>query len=211
MKGSLKNKKILITCGPTCVPIDDMRVISNRSSGQLGFMIAQECLKKKARVTLLVGPVADNFLNGNAKVIKFFFFEELRKLLKLELKKKYDVVIHAAAVSDYFLKKTFKSKLKSDHDQLKLELVQTPKLINEIKRMSPGVFLVGFKLESKVNDSAVRSLSRKLFKEALCDLVVVNTNTHLKYRAWIINKSQHILFKGAGKRLLAQKLVTQLN
>jgi len=53
----LKNKRILITCGPTWVPIDGMRVISNRSSGQLGQTIAQDLTKAGAKVTLLEGPV----------------------------------------------------------------------------------------------------------------------------------------------------------
>ena len=82
--------RVLITCGPTWVAIDEVRVISNQSSGEMGHLIAQELLARGAQVTLLEGSVTHSWSNPSVKVIKYRFFDELEKSLKLELKKKYD-------------------------------------------------------------------------------------------------------------------------
>ena len=101
----LRQKKVLITCGPTWVPIDEMRVISNRSTGELGQRLAAGLAKSGARVTVLEGPVLQPLPVPGVRVIKSFFYDDLSRLLRLELKKKCDAVIHAAAVSDYRLKR----------------------------------------------------------------------------------------------------------
>ena len=75
-KCSLKNKRILITCGPTWVPVDTMRVISNQSTGTLGQMIAEGFAKAGAKVTLLEGPVTRQLKSKSVKVLKFVFFDE---------------------------------------------------------------------------------------------------------------------------------------
>ncbi len=109
-------KKILITCGPTWVPIDSVRVLSNISSGKLGQMLARELSKKGAQVTLLEGPVETPLTgaaSGKIRVLKFKTFDELFKNLKAELKKPWDAVIHAAAVSDYRPKPAEITKLSS--------------------------------------------------------------------------------------------------
>ena len=187
----LKNKRILITSGPVWVSIDDVRIISNRSSGQLGRILAKQLTQKGAKVDLLEGPIEFN---------KFF------KKFKNELKKKYEIVIHAAAVSDYRLKKPFQQKLSSRLKNFKLELVPTPKIINVVKKVAPHVFLVGFKLESTLNRKSVHQKCLRLFRDAQCDLVVANCVHGKKYQAYILNK-QDILTKVSSREELAQKLV----
>ena len=70
---SLKNKKVLITCGPTWVPIDDMRVIANRSTGEMGYLLAEAFAKEETKVTLLLGPVEEKALSKNVRKVRFTF------------------------------------------------------------------------------------------------------------------------------------------
>jgi len=187
----LGNKKILITSGSVWVSIDDVRIISNRSSGQLGRILAKQLTKEGAKVDILEGPVE---------------FDEFLKKFKHELKKKYTIVIHAAAVSDYRLKESFKQKLSSQLENLKLELVPTPKIIDVIKKIAPRVFLVGFKLEPALNRKSVPQKCLRLFEGARCDLVVANSVRGKEYQAYILDK-ERILAQASSREELAEKLI----
>ena len=93
--------RVLITCGATWTPIDDVRVISNVSSGEMGHLIARAFRSYGAFVTIIEGPVTHTLVDKEIKIIKYRFFDELARVLSQELLKKYDVIIHAAAVSDF--------------------------------------------------------------------------------------------------------------
>ncbi|HQO38768.1 MAG TPA: phosphopantothenoylcysteine decarboxylase, partial [Candidatus Omnitrophota bacterium] len=97
---SLKGKRILITAGPTWVSLDPVRVISNTASGETGRRLAYACAQAGARVTLLLGPGESPAPDRRICVRRFRFFEELDRSLRSELRKKYDAVVHSAAVSD---------------------------------------------------------------------------------------------------------------
>jgi phosphopantothenoylcysteine decarboxylase/phosphopantothenate--cysteine ligase len=200
--------RVLITCGATWVPIDDVRVISNVSTGEMGHLIAQAFSRKEAQVTLIEGPVTHSLADKKVKVIKYRFFDELARTLKTELLKKYDVVIHAAAVSDFKVKGHSKSKISSD-SSLTLKLVPNPKLINDIKRLSPESLLVGFKLESNLSPKSIFKTVKPLFTSAGCDLVVANT-INKGYKGFIVNADGDILSKANKKQLLADLLVKEL-
>ena len=194
------------------MPIDDVRVLSNISTGELGQTLAKELANKGAKVTVLEGPVPQALKLKSVRVLKFRFFDELQRLLNQELKKKYDVIIHAAAVSDFRLKRVFMTKLGSGK-RLKLELVPTPKLIESIKRKNPNAFLVGFKLEPNLSPNSAKGFARDLFKKAKCDLVVANSVSRGKYQGYIINR-QHILIYEKTKKQLTQilvKILTKIN
>ena len=205
-----KTKKILITSGPTWVAIDDVRVISNVSTGKMGEALVAACRKKHFDVTLLEGPVLNVNTRKDIRVIKFKFYDELLSLLKKELTKNYDVVIHAAAVSDYKLKKPFKTKLSSHLEHLKLDLVPTQKMIHLIKKINPRVFLVGFKLEPKLNVGVLRQKTQDLFKNAHCDLVVANSTNARHYCGYILHPSGKILAHPMSRAGLAHALVKLL-
>ena len=179
--------RALITCGPTWVAIDAMRVISNRSTGEMGRLIAACFRKIKVKVTLLEGPMS---------------FDEFAKKFKAECVKKYDIVVHAAAVSDFKPKSASKGKLGSDQ-ALNLRLVPTEKLVNAVKRLSPGTFLVGFKLESNLA-RAVKE-AKGLFTDAGCDLVVANSMAR-GYQGCVIDADGNVLVKAANKKNLAETL-----
>ena len=189
------NRRILITSGSIWVAIDSVRIISNRSSGQLGRILTKQLIKKGAKVHILEGPIE---------------FDDFLKKFKNELKKKYDVVIHAAAVSDYKLKGPFKAKVSSNLKELKLKLVPTPKIINLIKKIHPQVFLVGFKLEQDINEKSAGEKTRPLFEKASCDLVVANSARGKKYQAYILDQ-EHLLAQASSREELAGKLIKILD
>jgi phosphopantothenoylcysteine synthetase/decarboxylase len=195
--------KVLITCGPTWMAIDQVRVISNTSSGEMGHLIAESFLKSKAQVTVIEGPVTHSWTSAKAKVLKYQFFHELKALFQSELKKKYDIVIHAAAVSDFEVK-GHKGKMDSSK-ALKLNLVPTVKLIDFVKKISPESFLVGFKLEPGLNSGNAFKESRSLFSSG-CDLVVANS-IKPSYRAFVMDADGQIVMKTNHKKTLADHLI----
>lgn len=209
LKSKLRGKKILITSGPTCVSVDKMRVISNRATGELGQKIATALDKAGAEVTLLEGPVLNPFRHRSIRIEKFYFYDELASLIAGELKQKYDVVIHNAAVSDYRLAEPFDGKIDSGRKSLTLKLVPTAKLINSIKKMAPKVFLVGFKLEDFHNTKEIFNESRKLFNAADCDLVVAN-KLNGGYQGYIVSSDSEIVGKGSSRAELTANLVKAL-
>jgi len=197
--------KVLITCGPAWVPIDDVRVISNISSGEMGHLIARAFRSNGAFVSIIEGPVTHTLTDKKIKIIKYRFFDELARALNQELLKKYDIIIHAAAVSDFRVIGPLKSKI-SSQKALTLSLVATRKLIRDIKRLSPESFLVGFKLESNLNPKNVFKTTKPLFTQAGCDLVVANTLTN-GYQGFIVNSNGNILSKASSKRVIVKNLV----
>lgn len=197
--------RVLITCGPTWVKIDDVRVISNHSSGEMGHLIADACVKQGFKVTLLEGQVTHNWSNSRIKRIKYSFLDELQRLLRFELLKNYDCVIHAAAVSDFVPKKTHQGKIDSSR-ALSLELVKAPKLIEQIKKISPETFLVGFKLEPNLTLANVGKETRSLFVSAQCDVVLANS-IDKGYQAFIVDADGQVLAKAKTKRKIAEALI----
>ena len=201
--------RVLITCGATWTPIDDVRVISNVSSGEMGHLIAKSFSLSGAQVTIIEGPVTHRLIDKKIKIIKYRFFDELAGILKKELHKKYDIIIHAAAVSDFKVVGAAKRKISSDK-KLTLNLVATKKLIKDIKRFSPESFLVGFKLESHLNPKNIFETVRLLFTSSGCDLVVANTLKGGGYQGYILNADGDVLTKASNKKQIANSLVALL-
>ncbi len=204
----MKNFNVLITCGPTWVAIDQVRVISNVSSGEMGHLIADAFLKIGANVTVIEGPVTHPWQGKRARIIKYQFFDELSKTLKAQLRNKPDIVIHAAAVSDFKVTKVSKTKIASGK-ALSLALTPTEKLIQAIKAIAPNTCLVGFKLESKFNKGNIYKETKELFTESGCDLVVANSLNN-GYQGFILDADGRLLVKTKTKHAIAQHLVSLL-
>jgi len=203
---SFKNKKVLITAGPTWVPLDKVRVISNTATGKTGMLLANSLTRQGAKVTLLLGPVAACYVNRKVKVIYFKFFDELNALLKAKLKKnKYAVIIQAAAVSDYQPSVIARRKLSSDKQTLNLTLKQTPKIIDSLRKAMPGAFIVGFKFEPDLSVSKLIHKARSLLKRTALDLVVANTQRNKHYAAYLVGK-----YGNSGPYLSKEAMVKQL-
>jgi phosphopantothenoylcysteine decarboxylase/phosphopantothenate--cysteine ligase len=165
--------KILITAGGTSEDIDDVRVITNKSTGKTTASIADALLEAGFQVTYLH--------SANAAVPKlaceketFYSFNDLKTALEANLKEsEFSAVIHAAAVSDYSVTKQ-DGKISSDKDEIQLNLKKNPKLINEIKRQSPKSNLIGFKLTSGADEKTIQKKVDTLFEAANCDYVIQN-------------------------------------
>jgi phosphopantothenoylcysteine decarboxylase/phosphopantothenate--cysteine ligase len=185
---NLKGKRVLITAGPTWVPIDAVRVISNTASGSTGILLAQKLAEQGARVTLMLGPVERVYKNKTVRVINFRFFDELRSLLKSELKKTYyAAVIHTAAVSDYAPRiRKARKKISSELKALRLELKPTPKIIDSLRKISPGSFLIGFKFEPELKGNKLIRKARLLVQRAKLDLAVANSICNKQYVAYLV-------------------------
>jgi phosphopantothenoylcysteine decarboxylase/phosphopantothenate--cysteine ligase len=184
-----------------------VRVISNNSTGELGHCIVRALIKKEALVTLLQGPVLHSENLKSVRVIKFNYFDELSKLFKNELKKKYDCVIHSAAVSDYRPVRPVMTKMTSDLRKISLQLIPTEKLIAKVKTVSPNSFLVGFKLECRSNNSFLATKASRLIKNFGCDLVVANSQMSRRYTALIFDKHMRLLAKKTTRQGIAHRLV----
>ena len=136
---ALKNKRILITAGPTWVAIDSVRVISNTATGRTGILLAKRLAKLGAKVTLVLGPVGQEKFSKRIKIISFRFFDQLKSIILKEISStKYDAVIHSAAVSDYRPKKNYIRKVMSGKKVWDLILKPTAKIINCIKKLDPS-------------------------------------------------------------------------
>ena len=142
----LKNKKVLMTAGPTIEHIDPIRVITNQSSGKTGVGLASELISAGAKVTFVYGPGKEKAPKG-AKIINVLSSKDMFDAVKTELKKKFDIVIMAAAVADYILINPSKNKIKSSKNELKISLKKAPKIIDQIKKYQKDVLLIGFKAE----------------------------------------------------------------
>lgn len=206
MGSALKNKKILITAGPTWVPIDKVRVISNISSGATGAAIAQEAKRQGAKVTLLLGPGG---LVAGIKIVRFRYFEELQRLLDIEVKRGYDVIIHAAAVSDYMPVKVSSGKIRSGARSLTVRLKGTPKLIAGIRKKAKRAFLVMFKLEAGKSKERLLDSAYRAMLDAGAELVVANNAedvSETRHKAYIVDLGKKIIAvetkKELAKRLL---------
>lgn len=203
---NLKNKRILITAGPTWVAIDNVRVISNIASGDTGVMLAERLIGSGAKVTLILGPAGACCLNKKIRLLRFNFFAEFKKLICQELKsKKYDIVVHSAAVSDYRPFKVLPRKIKSGLRRWKLNLVPTVKIIDLIKKIDAAIYLVGFKFEPGAGKAMLIKNTRALIKRANLDIAVANTPQKNKYRAYILKQD-----KIYGPLLSKNKLVDKL-
>lgn len=204
----LKNKRVLITAGPTWVPIDSVRVISNIATGKTGILLAEELQRLGAKVTLLLGPVETCCLSKNIRLIHFKFFEELKNIIIKELRsKKYDVFIHSAAVSDYRPLRVDSQKVKSGKKIWQINLVPTLKIIDLIGKFKPSLLLVGFKFEPQARKKALIAETKNLIKRAKIDLAVANTvDDKSRYRAYIINNYNQIYGPMLNKKSLVEKL-----
>jgi phosphopantothenoylcysteine decarboxylase/phosphopantothenate--cysteine ligase len=168
----LKDKKILVTAGPTREPIDPVRFISNPSSGKMGFAVAKAAEYRGAKVTLITGPT--NLLDpNNVAVIRVNTAKEMA-LAVFDNFEDYDIIIKTAAVSDYRPKDYAEQKLKKEKDELILPLERTQDILKEIGRSKKEQVLVGFAAET---EHIERYAEQKLAEKNL-DIIVGNIVGH---------------------------------
>ena len=177
----LKNKKVLITAGPTVEQIDPIRAITNHSSGKTGVSLATELISAGAKVTFVYGPGKEKAPKG-AKIINILSSKEMQLAVKLELKKKFDIVIMAAAVADYVPTIQNKNKIKSSKSSMTISLKKAPKIIDQIKKYQKNVLLVGFKAETNLTKNQLIKSAEKKLKESSADMIVANDIGSIRYK-----------------------------
>lgn len=156
----LKNQRVLVTAGPTREPIDPVRFISNPSTGKMGFAVARAAEHRGAKVTLVTGPtvLADPF---DVDVIRVQTAEEMA-LAVLDRFESSDIVIKAAAVSDFRPQLAAGHKIKKGRAALTLELEQTVDILKELGRRKTHQVLVGFAAETEgLQENAAQKLAAK--------------------------------------------------
>lgn len=228
-------KKYVITSGGIGEKIDNVRKITNSSSGKLGMTIANHLLESKSDITIYY-VCSKNALRPSNKRVKIIevagtldLKDKVESLLKNE---KIDYFIHTMAVADYMvdyvttvdkMKKSFlnnsdmevikDTKISSYENNLVLVLKPTPKIISLIKKESPLTYLVGFKLLDSVSKKELIEVATRLRDKNKCDLVVANDLEDIRnkeHKAYIIDKEDKIV-EASDKEDIAKKLVRMMD
>ncbi|MBT8173707.1 MAG: bifunctional phosphopantothenoylcysteine decarboxylase/phosphopantothenate--cysteine ligase CoaBC [Nitrosopumilus sp.] len=207
----LKNKRVLMTAGPTLEYIDPVRVVTNLSSGKTGVLLASELISAGSKVTIVYGPGNEKPPKG-AKIINVKTGKEMFDAVKNELKKKFDVVIMAAAVSDYTPENVSKSKIKSDKKSLTIRLKKAPKIIDLVRKFQKDALLIGFKAESNISKSALIESAQKKLKDVDANIIIANDigtkyQKNPDYNQILIIDNKKIVSSGLKKKEKIVKLI----
>lgn len=166
----LKNKKVLLTAGPTYEAIDPVRFIGNHSSGKMGYAIAETAAALGAHVYLVSGPTYLSVTHTNIEVIRVTSAEEMYHAAH-QYFENVDIAILSAAVADYRPERIAEEKIKKNDGALTLHLTKTKDILASLGEIKKNQFLVGFALETQNEEANAKS---KLKKKNL-DLIVLNS------------------------------------
>ena len=165
---------VLITSGPTHEYIDATKYITTPSSGLTGYYFAREAMARGAEVTLIEGPVSI----GDPPGVEVYRVESVLEMyetaIKLVSKRSYDLAILTAAPLDFYVKDRVSGKLSSDLDRVVIELVQAPKIARDLKRFSPGTFLIAYKAEVGIAEEELITRTMKRVNEGDWDLALAH-------------------------------------
>ena len=172
-KKDLEGRRIIVTGGPTAEFIDPVRVITNFSSGKMGVALAREAWLRGADVSYIFGGRLAPVENVRSK--RVVTTEEMRDAALEELERgKCDAFIMAAAPADFGPEQPSKEKIRTRDGALSLRLNPSPKIIDEVRKRWPKVFLVAFKAETApVKDDLIEA-AKRFGKESGADMVVAN-------------------------------------
>jgi phosphopantothenoylcysteine decarboxylase/phosphopantothenate--cysteine ligase len=169
-KRDLAGKSILVTAGPTREPIDPVRYLSNRSSGKMGYAIADAARRRGANVTLISGPTARPEPPGVA-ITRVRTADEMHAAV-MAAAPQNQIVIKAAAVADFAPANVADHKIKKKEgvDELTITLRKTPDILADVAKLSPKPFIVAFAAET----SDVEAHAREKLQRKGADLIVAN-------------------------------------
>jgi phosphopantothenoylcysteine synthetase/decarboxylase len=190
-------KKVLITGGHTEIPIDKVRSITNIFKGKTACDITNYFIKD-CDVTLIGNPAMKALTSQKCKFIPYTTYDDLySEMYKNISLNKYDVIIHSAAVSDYYVSGVLTSpggekldssaKISSSYDKLYLELSQTRKIVDDIRPMwGFKGYLVKFKLQVGISDSELLKIARASRVASKADMIVANCLETAMQKAFIV-------------------------
>ena len=171
IRHDLENETVLVTAGPTCEDLDPVRFLTNRSSGRMGFAVAEAAARRGAHVILISGPVSLEAPTGVERV-DVRTTEEMHRAVLANLDRA-TVVVMAAAVADYRPVISHASKLKRGTERLSIELEPTADILADVSRRRGERLLIGFAAETE----HVAEHARRKLKEKAVDLIVANDVT----------------------------------
>lgn len=173
--------KILVTSGGTQEPIDQVRVLTNKSTGSTGAAIADELTEMGFEVTYLHSE-SSALPSSSVQLRSFTSFETLQnQLINVLGGGTYQAVVHAAAVSDFKVENPFSNKMSSDQD-LTLHLKRNPKLVDQLRDFAknPNLKVIAFKMTANADEQKQMAAINKLFQNAMPDLVVHNDTSEIQ-------------------------------
>ena len=162
------NETVLVTAGPTREPMDPVRFISNRSSGKMGYALAEAAMSRGARVILISGPVHLSAPEG-VELIQVQTAHEMHHAVISRLDEA-SIIIKSAAVADYYVANVPAQKVKKTPMRLSLDLEPTPDILAEIGRRKGDQLLIGFAAET---ENLLQEARLKL-QSKNCDMIVAN-------------------------------------
>lgn len=166
----VRNKKVLVTAGPTYEPLDPVRFIGNHSTGKMGIAIAKELQQRGAEVTLVLGPSSAT-VPGGLNLVRVTTAAEMYKA-SVEAFKGADIAVMAAAVADFSPVTVAAEKIKKKEENMTVELTRTKDILKALGDLKqPGQVLVGFALET--NNERENALEKLKKKNA--DMIVLNS------------------------------------
>ena len=160
--------RFIVTAGPTREPIDPVRYLSNRSSGKMGYAIAEAALAEGHSVILISGPVSLIPPSG-ANLVQVTTSDEMDDAVHAHLAA-CDVLVMCAAVADYKPATFSTRKIKKQKNALTLELIPTRDILASLTRPSPEFLVVGFAAETE----DLEANAQKKLRDKKCDIVVAN-------------------------------------
>lgn len=208
-KNDYKNKRILVIGGPTSEPIDDIRVITNISSGKTAVSLARNAFFRGGDIDIWYGPGKIDVPNYVNK-ISFNSIKDIEKLLQKKNLKDFDYIFICAALSDYIPVKK-KGKIPSGKKDFNIKLKPTKKIINRVRALSPESKIIGFKAEEK--ETHIKQKSLNLLKQNNLDYVIGNKITGFgknTNKIWVINKEGKIFSKKGNKEKLASYILDKV-
>ena len=207
---SLRNRRVLVTAGPTPVPIDGVRRIVNRFRGRLGAAIHEELLLRGADSTLLLGDGAWRPAPWIPVEIARTY-DDYRDAVLRHVALGYDAGIFSAGVADYRPRESASGKIPSGQSELPLTLVPTEKVIDLACALDPNLFVVSFKYQEGLSHDALMSIARKRLERY--PVVVANRGEESQGNAqvaWILSRDTTEPTRSEGKAGIANAIVDRI-
>lgn len=207
----LYGKNVLITAGPTYEKLDPVRFIGNNSSGKMGYYLAKNAQKLGANVKLIIGPTNLDMDLDFIETIRIESSDEMFNMVKKNYKKS-DIVISAAAVSDFKPKSISKNKIKKKNILEKIEVVPTIDILSYLGKNKTKQYLVGFALET---ENPIENAKKKLNDKNL-DAIILNTLSDFspissdENKITFISSDNNIQYKKKSKDQVSKDIFEQI-
>jgi len=205
----LEGKNVLVIGGASVEAVDDIRILTNRSSGKMSIALAVDAFERGADVELWHGRVSEN-VPAYIKTKEFESVNDLLKMINSASLKRFNVVIVCAALANY-IPKRYNGKIPSNKEDLRIELTKAPYIISNIRKKNRKARIVAFKAEERSRDIERRAM--EFMNKNGVDMVVANTLSAFgtdDSEIWIVGKDRKILHIKGNKRLLAEKIITSV-